>query len=339
MKITIVTIGTAPHASWGVTSETVKVSGSDKLYHFLESDDKKVLQKIRLGGNPKDYPNDTDFTQESATVGDVVTTGDISIQNIEIPFGRVIVNSKNLNPCLVGYDTDCEDDLAIVLLGNEYSYIRSNINHSVGEIICTFHTPTVIACVIRLSRVDIANETDVSNTSPLSLLMLDTSRDSIFYHFRLVADAGELKVINSIVKKDTLISRLKNINEKFRTTNVKRRFVRHTTQFITASFICPSSISQKDIQDLIIDHGISDALDGVPVSIYPVNVDENGVIVKDEKFDFVIDTMKTQKVKAFTLIGCKTGKDYFAELKPLYIFGVDVVDSEDISIVKCIKSN
>lgn len=344
MKVNIITIGKTNHSKWNIGSEFIKVAGNNNLSYFLESEDKKVLQKIKLGGNANKFTNDINFVPESVVVNDLVTDGEISTQEIDIPFNSILVNPKNLNPFLADYNPDMttKNRIVILLLGTDYSYIRSNINHDIGEIICTFHTPSSIACIISVND-KVLKGFEVEETS---LIMVDTKKKNNFTHFRVNMATGsdDIKVIKSVIKKPDLVKRLESIDQKFTENKVNRRFVRYTSSLITSYYICPSNMSMDDLQALIDHHPISDTLDvNIPFASYQVNVDERGSIINDSDLAAVVEDMKNQKVKAFTLIGCRSARNQFDTVKPLYIFSLDatedVTNDEDVKLLKCIKSN
>lgn len=347
MKVNIITIGKTNHAKWGVGSDEHKVAGRLVLNYFLESEDKKVLQKIKLGGAAKQFPDDAEFSPANVVIGDVVTgENGISIQDIELPFGSVFINSKNLNPYLAGLNTDSRDRIVILLIGTDYSYIRSNVNHDVGEIICTFHTPNAIACIMRVyedALDSIKNQEKPAKET--SLIMVDTVKDGEFVHFRMnvVTETGGLKAVQSTIKKPDLIKRLTGIDQKFKIKKTARRFVRYTPSIITSFFVSPITMSDEEIGELVNHHPISDALgENIPFTSYQVTVGEDGSIINDENLENVVNSMIENKVKAFTLVGCRALKNQFEPVKPLYIFsmdGTEDVTKDEVAMIKCIKSN
>ena len=356
MRVSIVTIGSTNHSEWSVGSDTIKIGGKDHLNYFLESKDKKVLQKIKLGGNLKDYPNDNQFNTEMISSSGVNTDGEISVQEMTIPFGKVFVNPKNMNPYVAGLHESNRDRLIILLLGTDYTYVRSNINHSIGEVICTFHTSTSIACALRVSEARLederarvlANLDEGKKPGDINFLMVDTFKDGEFNHFRINISADmandEHMVVKSTIKNKELIKRLSSIDSKFTNKKVGRRFVRFTPNIITSYFVFSSKMSEEDMGSFIDRHYISDALDSnIPFLSYRVNTDEKGYVINDDELKSVIEDMKSRKVKAFTLIGCKIAKDTFESVKPLYIFSLDetedVTNPNDVKTIKCIKSN
>lgn len=357
MKVNIVTIGSTPHAKWGVKSDMVKIGGNTFLNFFLQSDDKKVLQKIKIGGGKKEFPHDADFNaDDTEIVSGTIEQDGISIQELELPFGSVYVNPKNLNPYLANYEEDANCRLIVLLMGNDYRYLRSNINHELGEIISTFHTPTAVACVIKVYNAVVNEIRDNQNgkkkkdsSSAVNVLMVDTVCDNEFTHFRINLDEDENKneyvaVTKSFIKKPDLVKRLSSIDKKMTEKKTARRFVRFSDAIITTHLVIPSSMSQEEAEKIVNMHSASTSLtDSVTYSLYCVDVDEKGFIIENETLTSVLDTMVENKVKALTLIKCRVNRDSFGRVRPLYIFSFDSTEDvskpDNVKPIKCVKSN
>ena len=281
----------------------------------------------------------------------------ISIQELELPFGSIYVNPKNLNPYLANFEQDANSRLIVLLMGNDYRYLRSNINHELGEIISTFHTPTAVACVIKVynavvEEIKAAKAEENKKKEPsknVNVLMVDTVCGDEFTHFRINIDEDEFNneyvaVTKSIIKKPDLIKRLSNIDKNMTNKKTVRRFVRFTDSIITTHIVIPSTMTQEEAEKFLNMHSASNSLtDSATYSLYCVDVDEKGFIIDNDTLNDVLDTMVENKVKAITLIGCRMNKDSFGRVKPLYIFSFDSTEDvskpESVKPIKCVKSN
>ena len=349
MNISIVTIGNTNHAAWTVKEDTFKAGTKEVKNYFLQSADSKVLQKIKFGGEYNTYPEDANFNIREYNSTDIIKYGkddEVSIQTLKVPFKRVFINPKNMNPYLAGYGTfESNDRLVVLLLGTNYKYIRSSINHELAEVICTFHTQTAIGCVIRVSENKIPTGKDSDMETPI--IMIDTIVEKNFFHFIVNHEKSEdefgndVSVVRSKIKNKNIITKLTQLNDQIKSKKIGRRFVRFNSALITSCYVVSNSMDENKVIDFLNEKEVSEVIeDTVSFIMYKVNVDEKGYIIKDDFFKEVVLEMKKRKVKAFTLVGCKLQKNTFVDVKPLYIFSIDETDSlNPPKSIKCVKSN
>lgn len=346
--------------------------------YYIESDDKKILQKIKIG-----YPFDTTFDPNLASVGEMHKDDFISQQMIQMPYMHIYTNPRTLNLFLA--DAVVEDDhimhsdyvdhnsqngIVILILDREYRYIRSSVTEDLGEIISTFNTDQLIGCIILLNNEGIKNIPTLKNTLDMqngskesfheNVLCCDTKFGDDYIHIRLNISTDEDSVTYLYpVISETCMNRIKNpmIIEKLdkmlwntldnsKINKRERRFVRTSKKLITNYVIVPNDLTKSDglynFSEFLDKHGTSLAVNpDNEIMVLGVNTDENGFIIKDETFDGVISYMKEQKVKAFTIIGCDLKGQLFSVLRPSYIFIMDSTESvidDKAKALKCLRS-
>jgi hypothetical protein len=353
MRVQIVNVGKTTKASWHVAPSVVKAkNGNENTVYFLESEDNGTSQKIKIGGNEKNYPLDTKFDGSMVTDHGKVEEGDYTIQSIDLPFSSVFVNPKNLNPYIAGFvdeeDTATRKDrIVVMILGEDHQYIRSNVNHNLAEIICTFRTNNGIACVLQVYQDRFDELVSTSNGNErFPLIKIDTKEGDCYKHIRLELNTSnpyDIALTESFVKKLNVIEKLSSLDGNLEKKRTSRRFMRLSSSWITSTFIYPANkMSSEEISRIINERNISSALDeDVSIHVYPINVDEHGLVIKDNVFEDTINNLTKAKVKAFTLVDCKIPNGYYGDLKPLYIFTCDRsdIDTPAATRLKCFKTN
>ena len=342
MNVSIITVG-GKHTPWEIIKDTVTIGKKELSQFFLQSQDPKVLQKIKLGEafNSKE---DNEFKELSPKkVVDESNTLDIVIQNFNLDFNKIYINTKNMNPYVVKEPKrKCDERLVILMLDNSYAYIRSTINSTIGEAICTFHTEKSIAVCIKVTESEFQKY--LTGSEFVKLITFDVLNKGSFYNFSVNLHKEGVSVKKSKHRKKATCNHLSELNEQYKSKKVGRRFVRFSDKLITTAYI--SSIDFHDTtENLINKYPLSDViLEDSPIFLYDVNIDDKGFIIRDEIFENVIDDMKKKKIKSFTLSGCKLRKETFEDIKPLYIFSfqeTEKLSEEEIEIqtLKCVKSN
>lgn len=358
MKITFVTITNKTIdkvPSWEVYSQ--EITGKNNIPQktwFLGDSKSSSSQKIKLGGTGKGYAMDEAFLKSTdeeilanITFGEVEAMDHGWVQTITVPFSRVHVNSKTLNPYVVDHleTDDFSQSLIVVQLDKEYSLIRSSCKDPFSEVICTFHTTDFVGAVLKVSDTEYHA---MEKEDQIPILMVDTENTTTkkFEHFRIIYDTKSPIVIQSTIRNASMITSLKKIDQALSSFSKGRRFTRYSKYLITANLLIPNTYDNDKLMKCLENYDASSVLGIDPKFIvHLVPVKENGEIDVDSKeFATVVNTLVENRVKAVTLLNCKippkancTGS-LWQKARILYLFMCDTTH-EVIKPLKCLKTN
>lgn len=371
MLIRAITIGKdVVNCKWDVTTESFEIKNKfrddetlTKSSMFLSVTGDDILQKIKI------YDKNVAHPEEGIDVSDIKVNQVIKpgkdekfvasygYQTINIPsFDFVKVKANNLNPYLISRATamkDIGDDLSnyseellIVILSNEFRYVRGLVTKPYSEMICTFHSKNSIGCVIKIEKN--LRKSMMDNGDDGTVFTIDTNRDDSFIHMRVNSqknDNDDWTVGFSKVRNEEMIEKLTKTDKNLAARKTLRRFSRFSTNLITPFVIVPSDMDPEQLNTLITDYyDFSYAMGPSITCVYnPVDVDKDRKIIENEKWDSTLEAIHSQNIKAFTLINCKVSGSQLNNTGVLYCFMTDPDDDfSDVSKkkpIKCIRTN
>jgi len=315
-----------PSFEWGVKQ--------DNNVYYLQSLNDEIQQKIKIG---KTIPDDL----KEINVNDISFNYDngICIQDFDLPsLNSIKVDGRNMNPKFFEKaDDESEKQLLIVTIDTRYyNYLRSYVSAFCGEMISTFSSQNYIGCFILV---------DYSVAQKL-VFSADVGEGESYKHCRItIDDNNKFNVSFTNIKKADTIEELVNIKKRISEMNIKNRFSISSKFLLTPIVVVPSSTKDSDVNTFVCTHKLSDNILNVQkpnndkcVYVYPLDVDEEGYIIENDKYESVKKEFHKRNIRAVTFLDCRLRNKIINDLKLLYVFR-SKLDLEAHKYINCIKSN